>query len=261
MAKIQVKNQNSARLRSSPTTFSDQNIIGSAPGSTFIENATLNEDQSWYELPPVYIHVSTVNVLVPDVVSVDPTPTPSVPLPNTGPLKVPYRSQWDVDANNRTADCGQTCVAMLAQWKGVNVKINDLRFQSQPSGLSSSQDLVNNLHSIGIQSSYMLIDPPHMGVNDVMIPPELLNNLPAICLVSYNGFDRASVQDRKYNGWHWLILLQDDVLTKQVVVNDPDFWAPQREQGNKKHYSYAEWNKAFIPSPGSGGKLQFVHLI
>ena len=262
MAKIQVKPTNSARLRAEPSTTNDKNVIGMSPASTIIEHVTLSDDGQWYEIQNMYIHASTVNVLEADP-TVDPTPTPTRPLnpiPNIklDPLKVPYRSQWDVDANNRTADCGQTCVAMLAQHHGIKVKINDLRFQSQPSGLSSSMDLVNNLGSVNIKASYRLIDPV-LNDEGIMVPPQLEAELPAICLVSYAGFDRTSIQDKKYTGWHWLILLAVDPVLKNVIVNDPDFWAPRREEGNRKHFTYNEWNKAFIPY--SGGKLQYVYTL
>ena len=49
-----------------------------------------------------------------------------------------------------------------------------------------------------------------------MITDELLHSLPAICLISYAGFDRLSVQDKKYTGWHWLVLLGIDNETHQV---------------------------------------------
>ena len=255
MATIQVKPNNSARLRSEADINNNYNVIGSVPASTTINNAVLSEDNQWYEISTTFIHASTVNVLVPD--ETDPTSPTHPSKLQLDPLKVPYRSQWDVDANNRTADCGQTCVAMLAQWKGFPVKINDLRFQSQPSGLSSCQDLVNNFNGIGIKADFRLINPGST-ISNTMLPDSLLADLPAICLVSYAGFERISVQDKKYTGWHWLVLLGIDDMTKQVITNDPDFWPTRREEGHKKRYTYTEWNKAFTPY--SGGKLQYVYL-
>jgi hypothetical protein len=255
MATIQTKSTSSARIRTDPDINSSINILGTIPASTTIHNAVLSEDSMWYEISTVYIHASTVNVLVPD--ETDPTSPTHPSKLQLDPLKVPYRSQWDVDANNRTADCGQTCVAMLAQWKGFPVKINDLRFQSQPSGLSSCQDLVNNFNSIGIRSEFRLLDPT-TSINNTMLPEQLLADLPAICLVSYAGFDRLSVQDKKYTGWHWLVLLGIDNMTHQVITNDPDFWPTRREEGHKKRYTFDEWNKAFIPY--SNGKLQYVYI-
>lgn len=39
-------------------------------------------------------------------------------------LSVPYRSQWDEDANTHSADCGPTCVAMILNFKQVNITPN-----------------------------------------------------------------------------------------------------------------------------------------
>lgn len=255
MAKIQVKSQHNARIRSTPDLADAENILSTIQPSTVIEHATLSEDGQWYEISNLYVHASTVNVLVAD--NSDPSSPSNGTSLNRDPIKVPYRSQWDADANNRTADCGQTCVSMIAQWMGVNTRINDLRFQSQPSGLSSGQDLVNNFNSLGLKATFKAIDPV-TAISGTMIPEDLLHNLPAICLVSYAGFDRLSVQDKKYTGWHWLILLGYDDETHQVITNDPDFWPARREEGHKKRYTYAEWTKAFIPY--SNGKLQFVTL-
>lgn len=255
MAKIQIKPQHNARLRSQPNLNDANNILSTIGPSVVIENATLSEDGQWYELSNLYVHSSTVNVLVAD--NLDPSSPSNGTSSNRDPLKVPYRSQWDADANNRTADCGQTCVAMVSQWMGVNTRINDLRFQSQPTGLSSGQDLVNNFNALGLKAVSKTNDPVSI-VTGTMITDELLHSLPAICLVSYAGFDRLSVQDKKYTGWHWLVLLGIDNETHQVITNDPDFWPSRREEGHKKRYTYAEWSQAFIPY--SNGKLQYVTL-
>ena len=75
---------------------------------------------------------------------------------NRDPLKVPYRSQWDADANNKDSGLRTNLLlAMVSQWMGVNTRINDLRFQSQPAGLSSGQDLVNNFNALGLKAKFL----------------------------------------------------------------------------------------------------------
>jgi hypothetical protein len=66
MATIQTKSTSSARIRTDPDINSSINILGTIPASTTIHNAVLSEDSMWYEISTVYIHASTVNVLVPD---------------------------------------------------------------------------------------------------------------------------------------------------------------------------------------------------
>lgn len=68
---------------------------------------------------------------------------------------------------------------------------------------------------------------------------------PAVCLVKYSGFNRSSVQDVNFKGWHWLILLAEDRLS--VVTHDPDWWGTRRNEGAFKVYSRVEWDAAFSP--------------
>jgi hypothetical protein len=181
----------------------------------------------WWQVPGGFVHASMVE-------QVETTPDTHTGVPTD---QVPYRSQWDIDANNRSSDCGQTCVAMLAEWRGVKVNVNDLRFQSSASGLSNANDLITNFKSIGL-SARKVVSP--LGET----PP-----LPAICLMWYGGLRRENVQDKKYKGWHWLVLLE--VTDTQVITHDPDFWQPRRAEGAFKPYSLEEWKAAFIPFDAS----------
>lgn len=212
------------RVRTSPNKDVSNNILTSV-GANYIFNGTVSDDGEWYQIP-VFVHYSVVTVL----------PEP-VPPPDNA---IPYRSQWDSDASSRGADCGQTCVAMLAEWMGVKVEVDDLRFQSSSNGLSTGADLVKNFSSIGIASEW-----DYIGNN--VNPP-----VNSICLVKYSGFNRSSVQDKNYYGWHWVVYLGEN--ESGVTVNDPDWWGQLRSQGERKVYSHAEWNSAFIPS-GSAGRV------
>ncbi|MBL8156157.1 MAG: hypothetical protein JNM70_18400 [Anaerolineae bacterium] len=209
------------RLRASPE-FNDNNIIRLLSRGTQFENAELVGD--WWRVSQGYIHASMIEVLQ-DI--------PDVPVVHD---EVPYRSQWDVDANNRTADCGQTCVAMLAEWRGRCVEVNDLHFQSHPNGLSTAQNLIDNFRGVNLTAE------------TVSLPVCNAPPMPAICLVWYGGFLRENVQDKHYTGWHWLVLLErhDDY----VVTHDPDYWGSWRYKGKRKQYSIEEWRAAFIPYGG-----------
>jgi hypothetical protein len=219
------------RLRSTPE-FKDDNIVRLLARGTIFKDATLTG--SWWQVSEGYIHASMI----------EPVDLTIVPIPSAD---VPYRSQWDGDANNRRADCGQTCVAMLATWKGVQVRINDLVYQSQSNGISGAGDLVRNFEDVCRLAAMEVSSPV------VTFPP-----LPAICLVWYGGFLRSSVQDKAYKGWHWLVLL--DVHDRLVVTHDPDFWGNRRNEGNCKQYSMQEWQAAFIPY-GSGQVTTAVVLM
>ena len=36
-------------------------------------------------------------------------------------LDIPYRSQWDSDAGDHSADCGPTCLAMVLNYRDVDI--------------------------------------------------------------------------------------------------------------------------------------------
>lgn len=210
----------SVRLRDAPD-FGD-NVIVLLPKDTLFNDACLEGD--WWKVPyrggTGYIHASMVETAITDAEHVIPE------------NKIVYRSQWDVDANNRKNDCGQTCVAMLAGSRGVNVGINTLPHQCDSTGYSNGRDLVRNFEhlQLGAKVSYP-------GTS--LAPPN------SICLIWYGGLNRSSVQDKNFTGWHWVVFLREE--GDQVVVHDPDFWGNRRAEGSEKHYSRAEWDAAFIP--------------
>lgn len=227
--------QNSTRLRKEPSTAAP--ILGQLPRNmTFDVSETTppdTENFEWYKVA-AYLREDVVQVL----------PEPDF----ENPGKILYKSQWDDDANSRGADCGQTCVAMVATKYGVQVRVNDLRFQTTSTGLTTGQNLVDNFASIGIKAEWKYY-------TDFDTFSNLNLKSGDICLVKYSGFNRASVQDDNYQGWHWVVYLSsewDNALLQSVVVHDPDFWGSRRNEGDSKIYSATEWNKAFIKSNSLG---------
>ncbi|MCA9909383.1 MAG: LysM peptidoglycan-binding domain-containing protein, partial [Anaerolineae bacterium] len=227
--------EHGVRLRSAPDFGS--NVIVLLGKDTEFGNASLSGD--WWQVQcqgtSGYIHMSMVEMVVPN-------PDPVVP-----PNVIVYRSQWDVDASNRVNDCGQTCVAMLAGSRGVYVKINDLPYQSTTTGISSADDLVRNFNHLGLTTARV-----------VNLPLSSRSPRNSICLIWYGGLERNSVQDKGFTDWHWVIFLR--TTRNRVVVHDPDFWRPRRDEGAEKQYSKAEWNAAFIPY-GSGSTRTCVELV
>jgi len=143
-------------------------------------------------------------------------------------MTIPYFSQWDEDANERSADCGQVCVKMLAASVGVDVRTNELTFQTRANGTSSGLDLIKNFKLIGLDADYHVREIEGIQLGD-------------ICLVNYGQFMHK--QDMKFNGLHWLVYINRDVW--EVTTHDPDYFADRRDEGENKKYPLNEWNKAF----------------
>lgn len=149
-------------------------------------------------------------------------------------MDIPYRSQWDPDANQRRNDCGPACVAMVLDAFGKHVEINQL------SQIDISDDGTTATELISLLARNGVIHPRRVAA---FTPP-------AICLVRYSGFARASVQDKRYTGWHWVVLL--DIDPQKVIVHDPDWWGSRRDEGASHVFSRAEWDAAFIPYGNQG---------
>lgn len=224
MAEFKIKTISNANLRTSKDGSSSSNILAVVQKDKIMDGATFDGD--YYALPQLYLHKSTVAVI-------PPTPLPVLP-DKSDVMTMPYRSQWDTDASNRTADCGQTCCAMLAGWQGIHVDINKFPYQQQSNGLSTAEDLVKNLFSVGLKAKAMYIEP---------LDPTLDTPNGAICLIDYSGLDRSNVMDTGYRGWHWLVLLNQQI--DGVIVHDPDWWGSRRGEGALKFYSKAEWMRSY----------------
>lgn len=134
---------------------------------------------------------------------------------------IPYRSQWDADANQRRNDCGPACVAMVLQAFGQYVDINTLSLIDVGDDGTTAAELIALLARRGIEAK-------QTGTPTA----------PAICLVKYSGFKRAGVQDVNFTGWHWLILLGGD--EGGVITHDPDWWGVRRSEGAAQNHHKRE---------------------
>lgn len=143
-----------------------------------------------------------------------------------------YRSQWDPDGSQRINDCGPACVAMVLDAFGRHETINAISAEIEPTDTGTTSD----------QLAGALL---RRGVNAMVWTGTGYPTLPAICLVRYDGFNRDSVQDIAFRGWHWLVLLGINELT--AIVHDPDYAGSRRAEGDYKRYGRGEFDRAFIP--------------
>lgn len=211
-----------ANVRLAPDTSTAGNIIGVLNAGKLLDANPV--DGEWFEVR-AFIHKDTVRVL-PD------------PIPLYEDWQPAYASQWDTDGNARRADCGQACCAMLARARGIEIAINDFPFQSGGAGHTNATDLVKNLAFVGIPAL------------EQYVYADALLKTGDICLISYSGLHRSSVQDTGFYGWHWVVFREyaDD----GVVVNDPDYKGARRSEGEGKFYSLSEWKRAFIAANPRG---------
>jgi hypothetical protein len=131
-----------------------------------------------------------------------------------------YRSQWDVDAKFVKSDCGPTSLAMLLDYRGIHIAIDDI---SRTCGLGPAKkyttagDLVNAARAYGLELA------PVSG----WTLEQFAARTPCIVLVHYSVFkDR---QDVNYTNGHWVVLL--GVRDHTAIFHDPDWWTPRRNEG------------------------------
>lgn len=216
---IRIRNMPTENLKNLAT------VVGTTSGSAVFDIVDYDKDSGWYQVK-AYVHSSVVNSVF------------EAPVENPDESSIPYFSQWDADANKRTADCGQTCVKMVAARYGVFPRTNDLPYQSAANGLSTAKDLVMNFQMLGFsQASEVRIDK-----SEAMMSLKTGD----IVLVSYGGFSRDEVQDVKFTGLHWVVFIRfDDTLEgMRVIVHDPNFFGTRRSEGAYKSYSLKDWTAA-----------------
>jgi len=150
-------------------------------------------------------------------------------------VDVPYRSQHDQDAQLSRVDCGPACVAMLLQWRGVQVVIDDITRETSVGPTNAGQ-----LVAAAARHGLKLARLSDMTLAHVERAIEAGN--PIVALVNYTDFgDRR--QDTKYNGLHWLVVVGYDA--QNIYINDPDYWSGRRLEGMQHPIARAVFEHAW----------------
>ncbi len=137
-------------------------------------------------------------------------------------MAVPYRSQWDEDANKRNSDCGPACVAMLLDYKGVYVAINQL---GDEANMNQHPDYTGPLDLIKAAAAHQLTLTRALNIT----LDQLKAHVPAIVLVHYGTLHALPTQDQRFGAGHWLVVI--GVNDASVIVHDPNWRGAQRNQG------------------------------
>lgn len=144
-------------------------------------------------------------------------------------LSVPYRSQWDEDANTHSADCGPTCVAMILNFKQVNITPNKVYNFIPPktSGqFTTFTDLIKATRDNNVRIDYRLYDSQTAALNNLRSNLDAGN--PLIALISYRQWRAAT--GNKFDGGHFVVVTGYD--DANIYCHDPLFGLWQlRSQG------------------------------
>jgi hypothetical protein len=172
------------------------------------------------------------------------TVTPPKPSP-TGEVKldVPYHSQEDLDAKWAAADCGPTCVHMVIDWRAKvrgqplpNITTDQVSKNAGITPRSFSQ--FSNLMAAG--NTY------HLKLNytrDAQLPrilAEIDAGRPVIMLIRYGNLSQR--QNQAFGGGHFVVVIGYN--SQEIILNDPDWWGTQRNNGAGFHVPRAEFEGA-----------------
>jgi uncharacterized protein YvpB len=139
-------------------------------------------------------------------------------------LNVPYRSQHDADAGLSRADCGPTCIAMILQFYGKTIPIDDITKIAGTGATNSNQLKSASAH-------WQLTLTLNLGITLSQIEGWIDTGHPFIALVDYEKFGTYR-QDQGYNLLHWVVVVGYD--KDSIYINDPDYQGTERPKGEKR---------------------------
>lgn len=158
-------------------------------------------------------------------------------------LNVPYRSQWDNDANTHNADCGPTCVAMILNFNDVDITPNEVYDFIPPKdtfAFTNFSELIKATRQNNVAMDYCPPNRvPYQDQNDAF--NHLRSNLdagnPIIALVNYKHWKESLGND--FEGGHFVVVTGYD--DQNIYFHDPLFglWVKPREKGAHVTMTYA----------------------
>jgi nucleoid-associated protein YgaU/uncharacterized protein YvpB len=157
-------------------------------------------------------------------------------------LDVPYRSQWDADANKSTTDCGPACLAMVLSYYGTQVSINELYTAT---GVAPGLYVgFGQLQRVARAHNLTFTYGQNFKLNH--LKRWIDQGKPSIALVKYSYWSHIepgiSTQDT-FTGPHFVVVVGYD--DQNVYINDPNYWPPRRQEGHKKAWSEVLFNLAW----------------
>ncbi len=169
-------------------------------------------------------------------------------------LTIPYKSQWDNDANSSKNDCGPASLAMVLNKYGKNVTTNEVLAKTGAGGgYVSFQQLQK------VASEYGFTSRIERNRSPQRIKDLINRGIFPIVVVHYGYL--SSRQNQKFKGPHIMVVVgyRDD----GYFVNDPNFWGEFRSHGDHHFYKKEEFEKSWKQSTedsNAANTLFFIQL-
>lgn len=160
-------------------------------------------------------------------------------------LSVLYKSQWDSDATGSNNDCGPTSLAMVLGYNGKTITTNEV---TSATGAGTGFTTFTQLQSVASKYGFTSLIERNQTV--ARLKQLLDQGIPVIVVIHYGYL--SSRQDQNFKGGHICVVVgyRDD----GYFVNDPDFFANFRPDGDHHFYKKDEFELAWKQSTEDGNQ-------
>jgi hypothetical protein len=155
---------------------------------------------------------------------------------------IPYKSQYDPDADEFRNDCGPASLAMILNGFGINVSTNAVyrKTGAKANNYTSVSQLMRASLSYGLAFNYF----NHWTVGRLT---ELIGEgRPVIALVHYGAWSQISPgisTQNTFQGPHFVVVTGFD--EKYIYINDPLWRDERRSEGYRKAWTHEQFNAAW----------------
>lgn len=162
---------------------------------------------------------------------------------------IPYKSQYDPDADEFRNDCGPACMAMLLHAFGFNVSTNVVyaKTGAKPNNYVSVAQLMRVALSYGIPFDY------YARWSLSQLQEALQKGKGIIALIHYGALSQINPgisTQSTFEGPHFVVVVGAD--DEHIFVNDPLWKEARRSQGFRKAWTHAQFMEAWSRNPEDG---------
>lgn len=155
-------------------------------------------------------------------------------------LTVPYRSQWAADADDHSADCGPTCVAMILNFFDVDITpdgVYDYIPHKEKHEFTNFSELINAGAAKNVSLTRQKYDDQSAALSNLRANIDAGN--PIIALISYKHWKEAT--GNHFDGGHFVVVTGYD--DEHIYFHDPLFglWVKPGEKGAHLGFSNADF--------------------
>lgn len=162
--------------------------------------------------------------------------------------QIPYKSQYDADANQYRNDCGPACVAMILNGLGKPVTTNTVfrRSGAEANSYVSVGQMMRAAQTYRVTFKYFYpwtLDDLKLAVKAGTAP---------IVLVHYGAWSSTGKTQNKFTGPHFVVVVGYD--NKHIYVNDPLWKEARRYEGERLAWTTKEFLAAWSTASKDGNR-------